>query len=180
MKAVLVEKIDDRYQLAYKDVPIPTPKEGQVIVKNHFIGKHTISPTLMSTIIDDPSWNVQESTFQTQSTTIFLHNLHLMCLDVKGNDGIKDVIRDHDLIVYRIYSAGEVTAVGANVDDIKVGDRVAHVSFNAYSEYAALDANQVAKIPDNVSYKDAAAASAQALTALTLVRHAYPVKKGGK
>lgn len=102
-----------------------------------------------------------------------------MCLDVKGNDGMKDVIRDHDLIVYRICSAGEVIAVGANVDDIKVGDRVAHVSFNAYSEYAALDASQVAKIPDNVSYKDAAAASAQALTALTLVRHAYPVKKGG-
>lgn len=88
--------------------------------------------------------------------------------------------RDLDLIVCHICSAGEVTAVGANVHDIKVGDRVAHVSFTAYSEYSALDANQVAKIPDNVSYKDAAAASAQALTALTLVRDAHHVKKGGR
>lgn len=40
MKAIFVEKEDDSYQLSYKDVPIPTPKEGQVVIKHHFIGKY--------------------------------------------------------------------------------------------------------------------------------------------
>lgn len=74
--------------------------------------------------------------------------------------------------------AGQVIAVHPNVNHIKVGDRVAYLSFGSYSDYIALDASQAAKIPDNVSYKDAAAASIQALTALALVRDAYHVKKG--
>lgn len=102
-----------------------------------------------------------------------------MCQDVKGKT--RRLTMEWILIsfFYHACSAGQVIAVHPNVNHIKVGDRVAYLSFGSYSDYIALDASQAAKIPDNVSYKDAAAASIQALTALALVRDAYHVKKGG-
>lgn len=39
MKAVLIEKTGGTEVLQYKtDVPVPQPKEGEVLVKNEFIG----------------------------------------------------------------------------------------------------------------------------------------------
>lgn len=39
MKAVLIEKTGGTDVLQYKtDVPVPQPKEGEVLVKNEFIG----------------------------------------------------------------------------------------------------------------------------------------------
>jgi NADPH2:quinone reductase len=39
MKAVIIEKTGDADVLQYKtDVPVPEPKEGEVLVKNEFIG----------------------------------------------------------------------------------------------------------------------------------------------
>ena len=39
MKAVLIEKTGGTDVLQYKtDVPVPTPKDGEVLVKNEFIG----------------------------------------------------------------------------------------------------------------------------------------------
>jgi NADPH2:quinone reductase len=39
MKAVLIEKTGGTDVLQYKtDVPVPEPKEGEVLVKNEFIG----------------------------------------------------------------------------------------------------------------------------------------------
>ena len=53
-------------------------------------------------------------------------------------------------------SAGEVIAVGDNVTDVKVGDRVA-VSFGFHSEYSIVDVKNVYKIPDDsITYNDAA------------------------
>jgi NADPH2:quinone reductase len=39
MKGVLIEKTGSPEVLQYKtDLPVPTPKEGEVLVKNDFIG----------------------------------------------------------------------------------------------------------------------------------------------
>ncbi|UDQ98901.1 NADP-dependent oxidoreductase [Lentisphaerota bacterium WC36G] len=67
--------------------------------------------------------------------------------------------------------AGIVTHTGKNVNDFKVGDRVfGMINFpgigNAYSEIVACNANQLAKIPNEISFTDAAATSLAALTAL--------------
>lgn len=50
--------------------------------------------------------------------------------------------------------AGVVVEVGSNVDGFKVGDRV--VSNGPHSEYVCVPKNLVAKIPDNVSFEEAA------------------------
>ena len=43
MKAVQIEKTGGTDVLQFKtDVPVPQPKEGEVLVKNEFIGKHEV------------------------------------------------------------------------------------------------------------------------------------------
>lgn len=61
---------------------------------------------------------------------------------------------------------GIIEAVGADVEHLKVGDRVAYAEqIGSYSEYVAVPAWRVVKIPDGITLQDAAAAYAQAITA---------------
>jgi NADPH2:quinone reductase len=54
--------------------------------------------------------------------------------------------------------AGVVAAVGANVSDVAVGDRVAgEVDFGAYAEQVLVDADNCYRIPDDMSFEHAAA-----------------------
>lgn len=74
-------------------------------------------------------------------------------------------------------SAGEVVEVGEGVTDFKVGDRVVHMGGSSYAEYTQAKVAGVEKITHDISYDVAATAALQGLTALTLVRDSYPVKK---
>ncbi len=75
--------------------------------------------------------------------------------------------------------AGTVSAVGAEVKDVKVGDRVAWTSvMGSYAEYAAVPADRVVPIPAGVSEQQAAAAMLQGMTAHYLSHDTYSLKKG--
>jgi NADPH:quinone reductase len=75
--------------------------------------------------------------------------------------------------------AGEVTAVGAEVKSVKVGDRVAWRGLlGSYAEYEAMPADQLVPIPPGVSDQQAAAAMLQGMTAHYLSHDTYPLKKG--
>jgi len=74
--------------------------------------------------------------------------------------------------------AGEVTAVGADVKSLKVGDRVAWTGLQgAYAEYAAVPADRLVPIPQGVSEQQAAAAMLQGMTAHYLSHDTYPLKR---
>jgi NADPH:quinone reductase len=76
-------------------------------------------------------------------------------------------------------AAGDVVAVGANVTNLKVGDRVAYATMQgSYAAYAAVAADRLAKIPEGVSHQQAAAAMLQGMTAHYLLYSTYPLKKG--
>ncbi|RKP43726.1 quinone oxidoreductase family protein [Trinickia fusca] len=77
-------------------------------------------------------------------------------------------------------AAGEVTAVGAGVTHLKNGDRVAYVARppGAYCEARVLPAAALVKLPDAVSFDDAASAMLQGLTAQYLLRQTYRVQPG--
>ncbi|CAL1544867.1 unnamed protein product [Lymnaea stagnalis] len=61
-------------------------------------------------------------------------------------------------IIMGFECAGVVEAVGANVTDLAVGDRVmAFSDYKAWSELVAVSSNYVYKIGDNLSFHDAAA-----------------------
>ncbi|CAG8510931.1 1023_t:CDS:2 [Acaulospora morrowiae] len=72
--------------------------------------------------------------------------------------------------------AGIVESVGDNVKDFVPGDRVIYLA-SSYAEYVNAPAKYVAKIPEGVDSKVAAASLIQGLTSHLLVSHAYPVKK---
>ncbi len=75
--------------------------------------------------------------------------------------------------------AGTVTAIGADVKSIKVGDRVAWTSVQGgYTEYAAVPADRLVLIPAGVSDREAAAVMLQGMTAHYLAYSAFPLKPG--
>ena len=56
-------------------------------------------------------------------------------------------------------AAGVVTATGSEVTDVKPGDRVAYTGvLGSYAEYAAVPADRLVKIPDELDFNQAAAA----------------------
>lgn len=75
-------------------------------------------------------------------------------------------------------AAGVVTEVGSEVTTLKPGDRVAYTSaLGSYAEYAAVPANRLVKIPDELDFEQAAAAMLQGMTAHYLLHSSYPLKK---
>jgi NADPH2:quinone reductase len=77
-------------------------------------------------------------------------------------------------------AAGVVEAVGAGVDDLSEGDRVAYAAppIGAYAEARVMPAKKAVKIPDGVDDQQAAAMMLQGMTSEYLLRRCYPVKKG--
>ena len=75
--------------------------------------------------------------------------------------------------------AGVVEAVGEGVTAVAVGDRVAYAgALGAYAEARCAPAERLVKIPDGISFEQAAAMMLQGMTAQFLVRRTYKVKAG--
>jgi NADPH2:quinone reductase len=75
--------------------------------------------------------------------------------------------------------AGPVVAVGSDVTSLRLGDRVAYTgALGSYAEYAAVPADRLVKIPDELDFNQAAAAMLQGMTAHYLSHSTYPIKNG--
>jgi NADPH2:quinone reductase len=82
-------------------------------------------------------------------------------------------------IVLGSEGAGTVEAVGPDVTNVRVGDRVAYaMARGSYAEYAVVPAWQLVKIPASVDFQTAAAAMLQGMTAHYLTHSTYPLKSG--
>lgn len=75
--------------------------------------------------------------------------------------------------------AGTVTEVGADVKDVKPGDRVAWTSVpGAYAQYCAVPSDRLVLLPPGVTTKQGAATMLQGITAHYLAHSTYPLKAG--
>jgi NADPH:quinone reductase len=75
--------------------------------------------------------------------------------------------------------AGRVTALGAGVTDLAVGDRVAWSdTLGTYAEAVAVPADKAVPVPEGVSDELAVGALLQGMTAWFLVNTTYPVQPG--
>ncbi|KUL92380.1 hypothetical protein ZTR_02486 [Talaromyces verruculosus] len=139
MKGVVIEKTGGTEVLEYKtDLTVPTPSEGQVLIKNGFSGVNFID-------------------------TYFRTGFYPLPLPgIMGMEG-----------------EGTIVALGGgNTYDLKVGDRVLWFgAMGSYGEYAAVPSLRVHVLPKEIPEGFGAAAAVQGLTALTLIKEAYPVKK---
>lgn len=138
MKAIRVHSPGGPEVLRYEDVPEPTPKPGEAVVKLEAIGLNFIDVY------------VRTGLYPAQTPIIL------------GQEG-----------------AGTVTSVGPGVTEVKVGDRVAYTGvLGAYAEYAAVPANRLVRLPDEVSTRQAAALMLQGMTAHYLTHSTYKLKPG--
>lgn len=120
MRAVRITKYGGPEVLRLDEIPIPTPKEGEVLVRVHSAGVNPVD-----TYIRDGARNVSQA-----------------LPFVAGGD-----------------AAGVVEAVGAGVDEFKIGDRVYVVAVHqtgTYAEYVAAPVRHVAHLSDRLSYAQGA------------------------
>lgn len=72
--------------------------------------------------------------------------------------------------------AGTVEAVGPDVTDLTVGDRVAYAGvLGGYTEERLIAADRLVKLPDNIDFVTAASVMLQGMTARYLLRETYRV-----
>ena len=75
--------------------------------------------------------------------------------------------------------AGVVKAVGAGVDTMAVGDRVAYAgALGAYAANRVVQADKLVRLPDAIDFGTAASLMLQGLTAQYLLHSTYPVQAG--
>ena len=76
--------------------------------------------------------------------------------------------------------AGVVEALGEGVEGLEVGDRVAYATgpLGSYSEHHTLPARHLVKLPESVSFEEAASVMLKGLTTQYLLRQTYELKAG--
>jgi NADPH:quinone reductase len=76
--------------------------------------------------------------------------------------------------------SGVVEAVGQQVDELVVGDRVSYAGLppGAYAQVRCIPAHRLVKMPDNLSFETGAAMMLKGMTARYLIRGCYPVASG--
>jgi len=149
-----------------EELPMPRLKEGGILVQNYFslisagternsvqtaqasvIGKVKSRPDLVKQVLDNVKKQGLISTYRKVQTRL---------------DNYKKL---------GYSSAGVV--VESSTDEFKIGDRVACAGYASHAEYVFIPKNLAVKIPDNVSFEDAACATLCSI-ALQGVRQAEP------
>jgi NADPH2:quinone reductase len=72
---------------------------------------------------------------------------------------------------------GVVEAIGSDVSNIRVGDRVSFVG-DSYASHAVIPAARLIQIPEGISFEQAAAGMNQGFLAYVFTHFAYPIKAG--
>jgi len=138
MKAIQVAQTGGPEVLTVVDLPVPTPKPNEAVVKIEASGVNFIDVYFREGRYPSP------------------------LPFINGQEG-----------------AGVVTEVGSDVQGLQVGDRVAYTSaLGSYAEYAAVPAARLVKIPEALSFEQAAAAMLQGMTAHYLVFSTYKLQPG--
>lgn len=100
-------------------------------------------------------------------------------IDVYFRDGLYPGSLPHGL---GFEGAGKVVAVGPDVEDFVIGDRVAYGQgpLGAYAEVRNIPIDTVVKLPNEISYEEAAAMMLKGLTVQYLFRQTYRLEPGEK
>lgn len=138
-KAIIVNKTGGPEVLELREVEVPAPGPGQVVVRHRAIGLNFVDIYFREGVYPAPM------------------------PFTPGTEG-----------------AGVVEAVGPNVTEVKVGDRVAYAGgpLGSYAEVRAMPARVLVKLPDKLEEATAAAAMLKGLTAHYLIFSTYAVKRG--
>ena len=121
--------------------------------------------------IEKPELNANEVLVQTKAISINPVDVKVRPIE----EVITMIIGEERPVILGWDIAGTVAAVGADVTEFAVGDKVfGMVNFpghgKAYAEYVASPANHLAKMPKNATFEEAAATTLAALTAIQVLK----------
>lgn len=146
MKQIILDLKNGKTVL--EEIPVPVLKPGYILIRTV---RTLVSPGTERMLVEFSKANIINKARQQPDRV-------KQVLDKIRTDGIlptiETVFRKLDEPLPLGYSnAGEIIAVGGDVQNFKVGDRV--VSNGHHAEFVCVPYNLVAKIPDNVNYDEA-------------------------
>ena len=104
------------------------------------------------------------------------HSIGVNFIDIYFRKGLYPWPQENNLVLGS-EGAGIIEAVGSDVVNLRVGDRVAYAQANnAYATHRILDANLVVRIPEAITFDQAAAAMLKGLTVRYLLKDSFEVK----
>ena len=104
------------------------------------------------------------------------HSIGVNFIDIYFRKGLYPWPQENNLVLGS-EGAGIIEAVGHDIVNLRVGDRVAYAQANnAYATHRILDSNLVVRIPDAISFDQAAAAMLKGLTVRYLLKDSFEVK----
>ena len=104
------------------------------------------------------------------------HSIGVNFIDIYFRKGLYPWPQENNLVLGS-EGAGIIEAVGSDVVNLRVGDRVAYAQANnAYATHRILDANLVVRIPEAITFDQAAAAMLKGLTVCYLLKDSFEVK----
>lgn len=152
MKAIVCPTYGPPDLLQYQEVEKPSPGDKEVLIKVH------------AASVNAADWHLMRGK---PFLVRFMFGLMKPKHKIPGID-----------------AAGRVEAVGKNVNQFQPGDRVftdlSEAGFGAFAESVCATENAVARIPDGVSFEEAAAVPTAAVTALQGLRDKGQIQSGQK
>jgi NADPH:quinone reductase-like Zn-dependent oxidoreductase len=144
MKAAVYRKYGPPEVLRIEDVERPVPADDDVVVR------------IVASTVCSGDWRLR------RPSPVFIGWL------------MNGLGRPKKINILGMEFAGTVDAIGRNVAGFQVGDRVFGASwrFGAHAEYACFPEHSIAKIPDSVSFEEAAAIPYGGLSALYFLEKA--------
>lgn len=104
------------------------------------------------------------------------HSIGVNFIDIYFRKGLYPWPQGNNLVLGS-EGAGIIEAVGSDIVNLRVGDRVAYAQANnAYATHRILDANLVVRVPDAITFDQAAAAMLKGLTVRYLLKDSFEVK----
>ncbi|PVZ96731.1 hypothetical protein BB558_007345 [Smittium angustum] len=143
MKALVFDQYGTTENLHYKDIPIPTPKDNEVLIKVHSVSINAVDFILFSGI---------NFLFRLK-TGIFKPHINIPGHDLSGT----------------VAKVGP-KVTGFKVGDSVFG-AVPILNKGSFAEYALAPSDHIIKKPENMSFNDAAAFPIAALTCIQAIKY---------
>ncbi|QTN01542.1 zinc-binding dehydrogenase [Sediminibacillus dalangtanensis] len=128
---------------------------------------------------------VEKPEIESGQVLVEMHATSVNPIDWKLREGyLKEMLPFEFPIILGWDAAGIVKEIGSDVSGFQPGDRVfarpATTRNGTYAEYAAIDEKLLAKIPENISFEEAAAVPLAGLTAWQCLVDFAEIKEGDK
>lgn len=149
MRAIRIHNYGGPEVMRLEELPLPVPGPGQVLVRVHAASVNFL--------------DVQRRRGELAGQAFYRHAAGGDRPDLPTTLGSQGV--------------GVVEAVGAEVGNVAVGDRVSFAG-DSYASHAVVPAVRVMRIPDSISLEQAAAGMNQGFLAYAFTHFAYPIKAG--